>query len=57
MLPSIDFLEESVRAYSAREIPLGGMRESAVLILICESKSELYVALQVRTEHRGPSQR
>ncbi len=57
MLPSIDFLEESVRAYSAREIPLGGMRESAVLILICESKSELYVALQVRTNtvahHKG----
>ena len=57
MLPSIDFLEESVRAYSAREIPLDGMRESAVLILICESESGLYVALQVRTNtvahHKG----
>ncbi len=57
MLPSIDFLEDSVRNYSAREIPLGRMRESAVLILICESESELYVALQVRTNtvahHKG----
>ena len=57
MLPSIDFLEDSIRRYSAREIPLDGMRESAVLILICESESELYVALQVRTNtvahHKG----
>jgi len=57
VLPSIDFLEDSIRRYSAREIPLDGMRESAVLILICESESELYVALQVRTNtvahHKG----
>ena len=57
MLPSIDFLEDSIRRYSAREIPLDGMRESAVLILICESESKLYVALQVRTNtvahHKG----
>jgi 8-oxo-dGTP pyrophosphatase MutT (NUDIX family) len=57
VLPSIDFLEESVRRYSARQIPLAEMRESAVLILICESDSELYIALQVRTNtvahHKG----